>query len=182
MGETLATKILGNLYKVKEVPLARFVAGFNIEGVGALIMDKVVAAGYDSLGRLREADGEALAEIDGIGEVLGRTIAKGIRELAEKMDAVLAGGRISIASPGGGALRGRSFCFTGSLKSMTRSQAQDRVREVGGVVVSSVTKDLAFLVTNDPSSGSSKNRKAEELGVQVVSEEDFLTMIDATQK
>lgn len=177
MGETLAKKILRNLYGVRTVPLSRFVAGFNIEGVGTLIMDKAVAAGYDTLEKLRAATADELADVPGIGEVIAQTIVRGLDDLSARMDAVLATGRIAVAEPAGGPLQGVSFCFTGSLSTMTRSAAQDRVREAGGTVTSSVTKDLGYLVTNDPESGSSKNRKATQLGVPIIDEERFVAML-----
>lgn len=178
MGETLASKLVRNLASVSEVPLAKFVAGFNIEGVGTLIIDKAVAAGYDTLDALLAATPEELAEVNGIGEITGRTIAEGLAQLEPRMRALLATGRVSIASPSGGSLRGASFCFTGSLARMTRAAAQDRVREAGGTVTSSVTKDLTYLVTNDPESGSNKNRKAREYGVQIITEDAFLALLE----
>lgn len=178
MGETLAKKILRNLYDARIVPLSRFVAGFNIEGVGTLITDKAVAAGYDTLEKLRGASAEELAEVPGIGEVTAQTIVDGLNDLGPRMDAVLASGRVAIAEPVGGPLQGKSFCFTGSLSTMTRSAAQDRVREAGGTVTSSVTKGLSFLVTNDPQSGSSKNQKATKLGVPILDEDRFVEMLE----
>jgi DNA ligase (NAD+) len=181
MGETLARKILRNLYAVDEVPLSKFVAGFNIEGVGTLIVDKAVAAGYDTLDKLRAADAAELAEVNGIGEIIGETIARGLAELDERMDAVLATERVRVAEPAAGPLQGKSFCFTGSLATMTRAQAQDLVRAAGGSVTSSVTKTLSYLVTNDPESGSSKNRKANDLGVAVISEEQFAALLESDE-
>ncbi|MFW5742069.1 MAG: NAD-dependent DNA ligase LigA [Spirochaetota bacterium] len=177
MGATLAKKILRNLSVARTVPLSRFVAGFNIEGVGTLIMDKAVAAGYDTLEKLREANAEQLAEVPGIGEVTARTIVDGLSDLRHRMDAVLATGRVAIAEPAGGPFRGLSFCFTGSLATMTRSAAQGRVRDAGGTVTSTITKGLSYLVTNDPESGSSKNRKARKLGIPIIDEEQFLAML-----
>ena len=177
MGETLARKILRNLNAVQAVPLARFVAGFNIENVGVLIMDKVVGAGFDTLEKVRRATVDELAAVNGIGDVTAATIVQGMRDLAPEMDAVLARGKIRITEPVVGPLQGMSFCFTGTLSSLTRARAQDLVREAGGTVSSSVGRDLTFLVTNDPGSGSSKNRKARELGVRVLSEDDFRDLI-----
>ena len=177
MGETLARKILRNLNAVTTVPLARFVAGFNIENVGVLIMDKVVAAGFDTLEKIRRATVDELAAVNGIGEVTAATIVHGMCDLATEMDAVLARGKIKIAEPVAGPLQGMSFCFTGTLSSLTRARAQDLVRGAGGSVSSSVGRDLTFLVTNDPGSGSSKNRKARELGVRILSEDEFRGLI-----
>jgi DNA ligase (NAD+) len=178
MGETLATKILRNLRAARTVPLARFVAGFNIEGVGTVIMDKVVAAGYDTLEKLEHAAAEELAEVPGIGPVLGETIARGVSELAPRMRAVIETGCVTPSAPSGGPLQGLSFCFTGTLSSMPRSKAQDLVRESGGTVTGSVTKGLSYLVTNDPDSGSSKNAKAAKLGVRIIDEAAFLAILD----
>ena len=60
---------------------------------------------------------------------------------------------------------------------MKRSDAEKMVKAAGGTTKSSVTKDLSYLVTNDVSSGSSKNRKAAELGIPVVTEKEFLQML-----
>ena len=74
-------------------------------------------------------------------------------------------------------LDGQSFCFTGELKSLKRSEAEGKVKALGGTVKSSVVKDLAYLVTNDPESGSSKNKKARELGVKILDEAGFLALL-----
>ncbi|MDR0908345.1 MAG: BRCT domain-containing protein, partial [Spirochaetaceae bacterium] len=87
-------------------------------------------------------------------------------------------GIISIAAPPSGdlPLSGVSFCFTGELHSMKRNEAEARVKALGGSAKSSVTKDLSYLVTNDPASNSGKNKKARELGIQVIDEDAFLKM------
>ncbi len=179
MGPTLAAKILRNLGTVDEVPLSRFVAGLNIEGVGELVMDKVVAAGYDTLDALRAVRPDDLAEVNGIGDILAETITRGVSALEGVVDDILRTGRIRIAAPVRGGLQGKSFCFTGALATMTRAQAQDRVRRAGGAVAGSVTRDLSYLVTNDPESGSSKNSKARDLGVAIVTEQQFVELLDA---
>ena len=74
-------------------------------------------------------------------------------------------------------LTGKSFCFTGELRSMKRPEAEKKIRELGGSAKSSVAKDLDYLVTNDPASGSSKNRKAREYGVAIIDEEAFLALL-----
>ena len=74
---------------------------------------------------------------------------------------------------------GKSFCFTGELRSMKRPEAEKKIRELGGSAKSSVAKDLDYLVTNDPASGSSKNKKAREYGVAILDEEAFLALLDS---
>ncbi|MFW6214153.1 MAG: NAD-dependent DNA ligase LigA, partial [Spirochaetota bacterium] len=179
VGEKLALKLLSNLRAKTEVSLAKFVGGFNIEGVGELIVEKAVLSGYDTLDRLRNASADDLAQVNGIGQITGATIESGLRQLQPQMDRVLATGAVTIAKPISGALSGKSFCFTGTLATMTRAQAQEMVRQAGGQITSSVTKHLDYLVTNQPESGSSKNKKAHQLGVPTVSEEEFRAMIEA---
>ncbi|HTX71881.1 MAG TPA: NAD-dependent DNA ligase LigA [Rectinemataceae bacterium] len=181
MGELLATKILRNLKAKNSVSLASFVAGFDIEGIGTLIAEKAVAAGYDSLEKLRAVSVEELDAVDGFAEITARALIDGLRLAAPEMDRLLQTGALSIVGPQpGAALAGRSFCFTGEL-SMKRSEAESRVRELGGSVKSSVTKGLSYLVTNDPGSGSEKNKKARALGVSVIDEAAFLALLEASR-
>jgi DNA ligase (NAD+) len=101
------------------------------------------------------------------------------------MDAVLKTGVITIAPPPSQEtqpLRGLSFCFTGELSSMKRGEAEEKIKLLGAQSKSSVVKGLSYLVTNDPSSGSSKNKKARELGIPVIDEEEFLELISNPSK
>ena len=72
---------------------------------------------------------------------------------------------------------GQSVCFTGALNTMSRSEATKKAQEAGFEVKSGVSKGLTYLVTNTPDSGSSKNKKAKELGTKVITESEFLKMI-----
>ncbi|MDR3173129.1 MAG: DNA ligase (NAD(+)) LigA, partial [Treponema sp.] len=158
-----------------------FIAGFDFEGVAELIMERVVQAGFDSLEKLRAATVEELAAVYGLGEITARTIRDGLAETAPEIDRVLAAGIISIAPPAAAEtqpLRGKSFCFTGELSTMKRGQAEEKVKALGGSAKSSVVKDLSYLVTNDPESGSAKNLKARSLGVSIINEEQFLALLE----
>jgi DNA ligase (NAD+) len=180
MGELSAAKVVRHIQTIRRLSLAAFVAGFDFEGVGETIMEKVVQAGFDTLETLRAASVEGLAAVYGLGEITARTILEGLRETAAEMDAVLAGGIISIAPPpdrDAQPLRGFSFCFTGELSAMKRNEAEERIKVLGGSAKSSVVKDLSFLVTNDPESGSGKNTKARSLGVPILDEAAFLAIL-----
>lgn len=74
-----------------------------------------------------------------------------------------------------------SVCFTGKLNTMSRNEAEKLASEHGYEVKGGVNKGLTYLVTNDPNSGSSKNRKAKELGTKVITEDDFLKLIKASE-
>ena len=80
------------------------------------------------------------------------------------------------AAQGNLPLAGKSFCFTGELNTLKRKEAEVMVQAKGGAVKSSVTKGLTYLVTNTPDSGSSKNKKAQELGTAIITEADFLKL------
>jgi DNA ligase (NAD+) len=177
MGEKSAQKILRNLAAKNEVSLARFVAGLDIEGIGELNTEKAIAAGFDSPDKLETATIEELAVVDGLGDITAETIVEGLAALKRETKALLATGAVAIA-PGSesGPLAGKSFCFTGELKSMKRPEAEELVRSLGGVPKPSVTKGLSYLVTNDPGSGSDKNKKAASYGVEIIDEDEFLKM------
>ena len=181
MGELSAAKVIRHIQTKRELPLAAFVAGFDLEGVGELIMEKAVSSGFDTLLKLRSASTEDLANVYGLGEITARTIVLGLKECASEMDEVLAAGVISVAPPPAGdevPLKGLSFCFTGELIRMKRNQAEEKVKSLGGSAKSTVVKDLSYLVTNDPESGSAKNKKARELGVKIIDEEAFLSLLE----
>jgi DNA ligase (NAD+) len=180
MGELSAAKVLRHIRDPRQLSLAAFIAGFDFEGVAELIMERVVQAGFDTLDKLRAATVEELAAVYGLGEITARTICEGLAETAGEMDRVLAAGIISIAPPAAAEtqpLRGKSFCFTGELDTMKRSQAEEKVRALGGSAKPSVVKDLSCLVTNDPESGSAKNAKARSLGIPIIDEEQFLALL-----
>jgi DNA ligase (NAD+) len=180
MGELSAAKVIRHIRSPRQLSLAAFVAGFDFEGVGETIMEKVAAAGFNTLEKLRAAPVEDLAAVYGLGEITARTIVEGLAETAAEMDAVLAAGVISVAPPPAGAalaLQGLSFCFTGELASMKRGEAEEKIRALGASAKSSVVKDLSFLVTNDPESGSGKNKKARELGIAIIDEKTFRSIL-----
>jgi DNA ligase (NAD+) len=180
MGELSAAKVLRSLNAERVVTLAAFVAGFDLEGVGETIMEKVAAAGFDTLEKARNASVQDFAGVHGLGEITARTIVEGLAETKDDMNAVLSTGVVSIAPPPAETetpLRGVSFCFTGELAAMKRSEAEARVKKLGGLVKSAVVKDLTFLVTNDPSSGSAKNEKARKLGIGILDEAAFRALL-----
>jgi DNA ligase (NAD+) len=178
MGVTSASKIVQNLHARNEVSLAEFVAGFDIEGIGILMVDKAVSAGFTTLEALRQAEAAALAAVEGFGDITAGIVVEGLRLLGSAMDSVLDSGFVTIKWPAmaGGPLAGFSFCFTGELTMMKRSRAQALVKSLGGSVRASVAAGLSYLVTNDPASGSEKNRKAAALGIPIIDEASFMAL------
>jgi DNA ligase (NAD+) len=180
MGELSAAKVIRHIQTKRELSLAKFVAGFDLEGIAETTMEKIALAGFNTLENLRSASAQDLAAVYGLGDITAKVIVEGLKECSGEMDAVLKIGVITVAPPQAAELlplRGISFCFTGELKTMKRPQAEEKVKALGGSAKSSVVKGLSYLVTNDPSSGSSKNKKARELGVQIIDESQFLALV-----
>ncbi len=179
MGEKIAQKILRNLKSRSEVNLSEFIAGFDIEGIGLLMADKVVGAGYRTLDALLAARPEDFERIEGFAEITAHALYEGLKMLEADMRELVDKEYVrirTVPSPKTGAstIAGKSFCFTGELATMKRSEAEKMVRERGGFTKSSVTRDLDFLVTNDETSGSEKNRKAKEYSIPIINESQFL--------
>ncbi|GBU27545.1 DNA ligase [Treponema sp. R8-4-B8] len=185
MGELSAAKVIRHIQTKRELSLAVFIAGFDFEGVAETTMEKITAAGFDTLEKLRAASVANLAAVFGLGEITATVITDGLKECAAEIDSVLKTGIITIAPPPSEEsqpLRGLSFCFTGELNSMKRGEAEEKIKSLGAQSKSSVVKGLSYLVTNDPASGSSKNKKALELGIPIIDEEQFLALLSEPQK
>lgn len=171
-----AQKVVKSIQAKRELPLSVFVAGFDIEGIGETTVEKLVAAGFNSLEKLFAMTKDECAGIYGFAETMANIAVEGLAENKEEM-IYLSKNVIKIKEIGGGILAGKSFCFTGELFSMKRADAEAFVKENGGTCKSSVTKDLSYLVTNDKESGSSKNIKAVKFGISVIDEKQFLKLI-----
>lgn len=172
-----AEKVIKSIENHKNISLEAFVAGFDIEGIGETTVEKLVAAGFNSLEKLLNASVDEIASVYGFAEIMAKTFVYGLKENAEEMKN-LSSTFVNIIKKEAGALSGKSFCFTGELVTMKRADAENLVKNAGGSCKSSVTKDLSYLVTNDTSSGSSKNVKAAKLGIPIISEKEFLQMIN----
>ena len=172
-----AEKVYKSIQAHKNMTLPVFLAGFDIEGFGETLAEKLVQAGFKTLDKLLLATEDQIADVYGFAEVMAHTIVQGLSENAAEMRRLVQDGIITIESNAGGKLEGKSFCFTGELVTMKRQDAEQLVKQNGGACKSSVTKDLTYLVTNDTTSGSSKNVKAAALGIPVITEEQFLKLL-----
>ncbi len=170
-----AEKVFNSIQSHRNLSLASFVAGFDIEGIGETYVEKLISAGYNTLDKLLSLTQEQVVSVYGFADTMAQIAIEGFEENAQEMD-YLAQNVISIKSESTGIFTGKSFCFTGELVTMKRADAEKMVKERGGSCKSSVTKDLSYLVTNDTSSGSSKNIKAAKLGIPVIDEKKFIEM------
>ena len=172
-----AEKVYKSIQAHKNMTLPVFLAGFDIEGFGETLAEKLVQSGFNTLDKLLLATEDQIADVYGFAQIMAHTIVQGLSENAAEMRRLVQDGIITIESASGGKLAGKSFCFTGELVTMKRQDAEQLVKKNGGICKSSVTKDLTYLVTNDTTSGSSKNVKAAALGIPVITEEQFLKLL-----
>ena len=172
-----AQKVFASIQAHRTVSLAKLVAGFDIEGIGETVVEKLVSSGFDTLEKLLSASEAEVAAVYGFAQVMARTFVRGLSENRAEMEALVSDGILTVQGPSAGGLSGLSFCFTGELLTMKRADAQNLVKERGGTVKSSVVKGLSYLVTNDTESGSAKNKKAAELCIPIISENEFRAML-----
>ena len=186
MGQRSAEKVYRALHAKREIPLPVFIAGFDIEGIGRTMVEKLVEAGFDTLEKLLAASEEDFAAVYQFGSVLAHTLAVNLKAVKDEMLSLTESGTIVIQAPASAQgtlpLAGKSFCFTGELHNLKRKEAEAMVQAQGGTVKSSVTKGLTYLVTNTPDSGSSNNKKAQELGTAIITEEDFVTLLGSSAR
>ncbi len=172
-----ALKVIKAINAKKTMKLASFVAALDIEGIGETQMEKIVESGFDTLEKLLAAKEEDIVKVYGFAEISAHDLVSGLNNLSDEINALVPQ-IITIEKPvTGGKLSGKTFCFTGELFTMKRSEAEALVKQHGGSAKSSVVKGLSYLVTNDTASGSSKNKKAQELGIPVIDEKQFLELV-----
>ena len=161
--------------------LPRLIFGLGIAGIG-LANAKVICRHFDfDLDAMRKADAEELCAIDGIGGVLADawvTYFKNDKN-NEILDHLLADLTFeNEARSEEQTLAGKTFVITGSVEHFAnRKELQEKIESLGGKASGSVSAKTSYLINNDVTSNSSKNKKARELGIPILSEEDFLKMI-----
>lgn len=190
MGKVLAQKILSNIHKAREIPLANYLAGLNIQGFSRTRAQALVDAGWTDIAMLLSGTKEQFEQVPGFGKIIAHVVYEGLnRKRMQIVELGKAGVRhLPVdAAPAEGALAGKSFCFTGAIQRTnpstgsrwTRSQMQGLVKREGGVVKNSVSQGLDFLVMADPESKSTKAQKARSLGIAILAEDAFFDMVKA---
>lgn len=180
-GAKSADKLLAALENAKHTTLSRLLFALGIPGVGAHLAE-VLARHFRDLASLSLAGEDELATIHEIGPISAHGIAaffaseQNRRLLDDLQETGLTLEPLSEDDPHA-ALAGRRFVFTGSLSSMTRSEAAERVRLLGGIVASSVGKNTDYVILGE--NPGSKADKARELDVLLLSEKDFLEFLES---
>ena len=177
-GEKSFENLMASLEKARETTLAKVIYSLGIANIG-LANAKVICRHFDDdLEKIRRADEEEVSSIDTIGPVIARSLTEYFAdpENNRKLDHLMSHLAIKKEEKKGEQIfQNMNFVITGSLEHFdNRNQAKELVESLGGKVTGSVTKKTNYLINNDTTSNSSKNKKARELGIPVISEEEFL--------
>lgn len=179
-GEKSYNNLIESVERSRDTTLPRVIYGLGIENVGVANAKLLCRHFQFSLEALRTADVEELSAIDGIGEVIAGSIYEFFHndERMQQLDHLLQEVRIAVETveeEESQTLAGMSFVITGSLEHYeNRNALKDEIEAKGGKVTGSVTGKTTCLINNDTASQSSKNKKAKELGIRIISEEEFM--------
>lgn len=179
-GEKSFENLMASLEKARETTLAKVIYSLGIANIG-LANAKVICRHFDDdLEKIRRADEEEVSSIDTIGPVIARSLTEYFAdpENNRKLDHLMSHLAIKKEEKKGEQIfQNMNFVITGSLEHFdNRNQVKELVESLGGKVTGSVTKKTNYLINNDTTSNSSKNKKARELGIPVISEEEFLKL------
>lgn len=177
-GDTAANNLLTAIEASKQQDVSRLIYGFGIRQVGAKTA-RVLAAAFGNLENLMAADVEALTQVEDIGEITARSIVgwfsqpqsehliRRLKEAGVNME--------SLRKITDTRFAGKTFVLTGALTKFTREEASQKIELLGGKVSGSVSKKTSFVVVGE--NAGSKERKARELGIPLLTEDEFLEMI-----
>ena len=180
-GQKSYDKLIENAEKARETSLARLLYGLGIGGIGASNARVLSEAFHDDAEALSRAELSEVVSIKGIGPILGESIVRYFKEeencrLFRKLLSILHLHKEERAE--NAFLSGKVFVITGSLVHFqNRKELEEEIRKAGASTASSVSKNTSYLINNDKNSTSSKNKKAQELGIPILSEEDFLRLL-----
>ncbi|MBE5951890.1 MAG: NAD-dependent DNA ligase LigA [Lachnospiraceae bacterium] len=180
-GEKSYENMMASVEKARTTTVERLLYSLGIPGIGVATA-KVIAKAFDGdIEKIRHATAVELTEINGIGEVMAQDyvtyFAEGKKQ--EQLDHILAEIKLEKAeSLVAAVFDGKTFVITGSvLQFKNRNELKAFIEERGGKVAGSVSRNTDYLINNDNMSSSSKNKTAKELGIPIITEEEFLAMV-----
>lgn len=185
-GEKSFENLLAAIKKAALVSMPKFLYSLGIPGIG-LANAKLICRHFSyDMQAIRSANREELLSIDGLGEVLAGSFveymsdADNERQLSDLLSVVsFEAAAVTQESP----ITGKTFVITGSVMHFpNRDAVKSYIEERGGKVAGSVSAKTDYLINNDRESGSSKNKKAKELGIPILSEEDFLALCEGKEE
>lgn len=180
MGDKLAGNILAAIEQSKTRPLNCLIFALGIRHVGEH-MAETLANHFGTLERLSQATAEELGSVYEVGRATAESVASFFadndnRHMVERLIAAGVSPQAVQFAPQSNRFAGKTFVFTGTLTNLTREQAEARVKRLGGRASGSVSKSTSYLVAGE--SAGSKLTKAQQLGVPILTEEQFLQMCE----
>ena len=172
-----AQKLINAIAAKKQPALERFLFGLGIRHVGAQTAIDL-ANHFESIEKLSQATIDELREVDGVGEIVAESVVAWFAD-EDNMKLLQKFADLGVApqfNRKSGRLVGQSFVITGTLQSMGRDAATDKIREMGGTFQTAVAKDTTYLVAGGKV-GASKLKKAEQYGTKIINEQEFLAII-----
>jgi len=182
--EKKAENLITEIKESKKYPLSRILFALGIPNVG-IKAATILAQEFKSLDNLVKARLHDFRQIHEIGDIIAESIktffeAPSTKPLIKKLKTAGLNFKEPQRQQTSNRLNGKKFVFTGELKTMTRNQASARVKDLGGEIVSSISKNTDFVVVGN--APGSKYKKALSLGVSILTEEQYWEMIDANHK
>jgi DNA ligase (NAD+) len=179
-GEKSAEIIVNSIHSHKQITFSKFLYGLGILHVGEQTSEDI-AEHFGTLDALMRANAEAIADVPNIGETIAASILEYFKIPANKMlvKKLLRNGVVILPptrSVKGGTLSGKTFVLTGTLRGMSRVEAKQKIKALGGSATESVSKNTSYVVAGD--AAGSKLAKAEKLGVPVLDEAQFLKILE----
>ena len=176
-GDKKISNLIGSIEKSKKTTADRFLYALGVDGIGKKTAKDLIKR-FRTLKNLAEATEDELASVDGIGGILAKNIVdyfsdEGNRKLVA--DLLESGITLEEKEEIDGALKGLKFVLTGSLPTLKRGEATLLIEQNGGEVASSVSKTVDIVLAGEDA--GSKLQKAEKLGIKIISEDEFLSMI-----
>lgn len=167
----------------RNVPVFKLIYSLGIPGVGVANAKMICRHFGNDLDKIISADMDELMSIDGVGEVIARSYTEyfadedNMRSLQKLLKELNVEKPEEAVIDEDSAIAGKTFVITGSVNHFeNRNQVKDLIEKMGGKVTGSVTAKTHYLINNDNTSSSSKNKKAKELGISVITEEEFMAM------
>ena len=181
-GEKSYKNLIASVDKARNTTLPRLIYALGIQNIGVANAKMLAKQYHYHLEELQAASAEDLAGIDGIGEVIANSIAEYFtnEKNQQLIQNLLAEVTVEVPEENTNAqiFEGMTFCITGSVEHFAnRNEVKAVIEERGGKVTGSVTGKTHYLINNDTTSNSSKNKKAKELNIPIISEEEFIKML-----
>ncbi len=176
--EKMASKLCKNIQSSKDLPLASFLNGLGIEGAGRTTWEKLLEH-FHGLDGVLKATADEIGKIEGFAEKSAAQVVDGLTARRGWIKDLLEAGVKPFqadAVPKEGVLSGLQFVITGAL-SVPRAEIEDAIKMAGGKLSASVSRNTYAVVTEEPDSGSTKMKKARELGVKIWSERQLRSAI-----